>query len=35
MADTFGATNHDLLLAADQVGNVKYLKIKIAYGDNY
>lgn len=34
MADTFRATDHDLPLAADQVGNVKYLKTKVAYGDN-
>jgi hypothetical protein len=34
MADTFRATDHDLPLAADQIGNVKYLKTKMAFGDN-
>ena len=34
MSDTFRATDHDMPLAADQVGNVKYLKTKMAFGAN-
>ena len=34
MPDTFRATDHDMPLAADQIGNVKYLKTKMAFGDN-
>jgi len=34
MPDTFRATDHDMPLAADQVGDVKYLKTKVVFGDN-
>ena len=34
MSDTFRATDHDMPLAADQIGNVKYLKTKMAFGAN-
>ena len=34
MADTFRATDHDMPLAADQIGDVKWLKTKVAFGDN-
>ncbi len=34
MADTFRATDLDIPLAADEIGGVKYLRVKMNYGDN-
>jgi len=34
MTDAFRVTDHDKPLAADDLGTVKYLKMKMAYGEN-
>jgi hypothetical protein len=34
MADDIRLTNHDKLIAADEIGNAKHLRVKMQYGEN-